>query len=319
MDVVIIDGLSFALPLFIMAIGGIYCERSGITMLAVEGLQGFGAFTGALCAVLVSGSFSGNSPVPFYIAMLFAFIGGGVFALIHALLCIKFRANQVISGVVVNILAMALTAYLTKLLNRVLFGATSDKFVLAVSSRITIPVLSKIPVLGAAFTNLYQFELVIIVVAFIAWFVMYKTRFGMHLRACGDNPHAVDAAGREVNKIRLAAIIICGALSGLGGICFAYSISANFSSSIYVGYGYLAIAALIFGNWKIMPTLGACLLFGFAKSGGYRLIQVLKLPSSYQDLVMILPYVLTLFLLIFFSKHNGSPRALGVVYDKGAR
>jgi simple sugar transport system permease protein len=319
MEVVIIDGLSFALPLFIMAIGGIYCERSGITMLAVEGLQGFGAFVGALCAVLVSGSFSGNSPVPFYIAMLFAFIGGGVFALIHALLCIKFKANQVISGVVVNILAMALTAYLTKLLNRVLFGATSDKFVLTVSARITIPVLSKIPVLGAVFTNLYPFELVIIVVAFIAWFIMYKTRFGMHLRACGDNPHAVDAAGREVNKIRLAAIIICGALSGLGGICFAYSISANFSSSIYVGYGYLAIAALIFGNWKIMPTLGACLLFGFAKSGGYRLIQVLKLPSSYQDLVMILPYVLTLFLLIFFSKHNGSPRALGVVYDKGAR
>lgn len=319
MDVVIIDGLSFALPLFIMAIGGIYCEKSGITMLAVEGLQGFGAFVGALAAVTVAGGFSGNSPVPFYIAMLFAAVGGAVFALIHALLCIKFRANQVISGVVVNILAMALTAYLTKLLNRVAFGATSDKFVLTVSSRITVPGLSKLPVLGAVFTNLYPFELVIVAVAIAAWFVMYKTRFGMHLRACGDNPHAVDAAGRKVNRIRLAAVIICGALSGLGGICFAYSISANFSSSIYVGYGYLAIAALIFGNWKIMPTLGACLLFGFARSGGYRIVQVLQMPSSYQDLVMILPYVLTLLLLMFFSKHNGSPKALGVVYDKGAR
>ncbi len=319
MDTIIIDGLSFALPLFIMAIGGIYCEKSGVTMLAIEGLQGFGAFLGALMAVIFAGSFSGNSPVPFYIAMVFAVIGGGVFALLHALLCLKFKANQVISGVVVNIMAMALTAYLTKLLNRVIFGATSDKFVLTVSSRITVPGLSKIPVLGAVFTNMYPFEIVIVVIAFLAWFVMYKTRFGMHLRACGDNPHAVDAAGREVNKIRLVAIIICGALSGLGGICFAYSISAKFSSGIYVGYGYLSIAALIFGNWRILPTLGACLLFGLARSGGYRLVQVLEMPSSYQDLVMILPYVLTLLLLVFFSKQNGAPRALGEIYDKGAR
>lgn len=319
MNVIIIDGLSFALPLFIMAIGGIYCEKSGVTNLAVEGLQGFGAFVGALAAVLVAGSFTGKSPMPFYIAMVFAAIGGGIFALIHALLCLKFKANQVISGVVVNILAMALTTYLTKLLNRVFFGATSDKFVLAVSSRITIPVISQIPIVGAVFTNVYPFEFVIVVVAFLAWFLMYKTRFGMHLRACGDNPHAVDAAGRNVGKIRLAAIILSGSLSGLGGICFAYSISANFSSSIYVGYGYLAIAALIFGNWRILPTLGACLLFGFARSGGYQLVQMLKMPSSYQDLVMILPYVLTLLLLVFFSKHNGSPKALGVIYDKGAR
>ena len=318
MDIVIIDGLSFALPLFIMAIGGIYCEKSGVTMLAVEGLQGFGAFIGAFVAVAIAGNFAGDSPAPFYIAMIMAAVGGSLFALIHAMLCLKFKANQVISGVVVNILAMALTAYLTKLFNRVVFGATSDKFVLTVSSRITIPGISKIPVLGALFTNLYPFELVIVVVAFVAWFVMYKTRFGMHLRACGDNPHAVDAAGRQVGQIRLA-IMICGALSGLGGICFAYSISANFSSSIYVGYGYLAIAALIFGNWRILPTLGACLLFGFARSGGYRLVQVLQMPSSYQDLVMILPYVLTLLLLVFFSKQNGAPRALGVIYDKGAR
>lgn len=319
MNTVIIDGLSFALPLFIMAIGGIYSEKSGITNLAIEGLQGFGAFTGALAAVLVAGYFAGTSSVPFYIAMVFAVIGGTVFSLIHALLCIRFKANQVISGVVINILAMALTSFLTKQINATVFGAASDRFVLGVSNRLTVPGLSSIPVLGAVFTDIYPFEIVIVVIAFIAWFVMYKTRFGMHLRACGDNPHAVDAAGIEVGKVRLAAVMVSGALSGLGGICFAYSISANFSSSIYVGYGYLAIAALIFGNWRILPTLGACLLFGFARSGGYRLVQILEMPSSYQDLVMILPYVLTLLLLVFFSKHNRSPRALGVIYDKGAR
>lgn len=319
MNTVIIDGLSFALPLFIMAIGGIYSEKSGVTNLALEGLQGFGAFTGALAAVLVAGQFAGNSSVPFYIAMLFAVIGGTLFSLIHDLLCIKFRANMVISGVVINILAMAMTSFLTKQINSAVFGAASDKFVLGVSNRITIPGLSRIPVLGAVFTNIYPFEIVIIVVAFIAWFVMYKTRFGLHLRACGDNPHAVDAAGIEVGRVRLAAVMISGALSGLGGICFAYSISANFSGAIYVGYGYLAIAALIFGNWRILPTLGACLLFGFARSGGYKLVQIMAMPSSYQDLVMILPYVLTLVLLIFFSKHNRAPKALGVIYDKGAR
>ena len=319
MNNIIIDGLSFALPLFIMAIGGIYSEKSGITNLALEGLQGFGAFTGALIAVLLADKFGGNSQVPFYLAMLFAVIGGAVYSLIHALLCIKFRANQVISGVVINILAMALTAFLTKLVNSQVFGTPSDRFVLGVSARFSVPGISRIPVLGAIFTNIYPFEIVIIVAAVIAWYVMYKTRFGMHLRACGDNPHAVDAAGIELAKIRYVAVMVSGALSGLAGICFAYSISANFSSSIYMGYGYLSIAALIFGNWTILPTLGACLLFGFAKSGGYELVKMLEMPSSYSDLVMILPYVLTLLLLVFFSKHNHAPRALGEIYDKGKR
>ena len=319
MNTIIIDGLSFALPLFIMAIGGIYCERSGITNLAIEGLQGFGAFTGALFAFCIAGNFPGNSPIPFYLAMVFAFLGGMLFSLIHALLCIKFKANQVISGVVINILAMALTEFLTKQINASIFGAASNKFVLGVSARITVPVLSEIPVLCAVFTNLYPFEIVIVVIAFIAWFVLYKTRFGLHLRACGDNPHAVDAAGIKVGKVRLIAVMASGAFSGLGGICFAYSISANFSSNIYSGYGYLAIAALIFGNWKIMPTLFACLFFGIARSTGYEIVKILGMPSTFQDLVMLLPYVLTLLMLVFFSKKNHSPRALGEIYDKGAR
>lgn len=319
MERIIIDGLSFSLPLFIMAIGGIYSEKSGITNLALEGLQGVGAFFGALVAVSIAGNFSGNSQVPYYVALLFAVIGGTLYSLLHALLCIRFKANQVISGVVINILASALTAFLTKYINRSVFGAASDKFVLGVSAKWTIPGLSQIPVLGAVFKDIYPFEVIIVVVAIIAWYVMYKTPYGMNLRACGDNPHAVDAAGVDVAKVRLIAVMVSGGLSGLAGISFAYSISANFSSSIYVGYGYLAIAALIFGNWTILPTLGSCLLFGFARSGGYFLVQKLQMPSSYSDLVMTLPYAVTLLLLIFFSKYNRSPRALGEIYDKGKR
>ncbi len=319
MERIIIDGLAFSLPLFIMAVGGIFSEKSGVTNLALEGLQGVGAFFGALVAVLIAGNFASNSQVPFYVAMLVSIIGGALYATLHALLCIKFKANQVISGVVINILAVALTGFLTKQINRSVFDEASNKFVLNVAEKITIPGISEIPVLGAFFTEFYLFEVVIIVLAVVAWFVMYKTPYGMKLRACGDNPHAVDAAGINVARIRWIAVMISGGLSGIAGISFAYSISANFSPSLYVGYGYLSIAALIFGNWSILPTLASCLLFGFARSGGYYIVQQLELPSAYSDLVLILPYAITLLLLIFFSKYNQAPRALGEVYDKGKR
>ena len=318
-DTIIIDGLAFALPMFIMAIGGIFSEKSGITNLAVEGMQGFGAFTGALAAVLLMRNVENGSQLPYCASFIAAAIGGMLFSLVHVLLCIKLKANQVISGVVVNILAVALTSFLTKRINASLFSQTSNKFVIETSARFSIPVVSDIPVLGALFKNLYPFEPAIVVVAVILWFVMYRSAFGMHLRACGDNPHAVDAAGINVNRVRTIAVVISGGLSAIGGMSFAYSISASFSPDIYLGYGYLAIAALIFGNWSILPTLGACLIFGFARSGGQALIQQLGMPSTFNDLVRILPYMLTLLLLIFFSKYNRAPRALGEIYDKGKR
>lgn len=319
MERILIDGLSFAIPLFVMAIGGIYSEKSGVTNLALEGLQGMGAFIGAFVAVLAAGYFGSNSQVPYYLAIVCAMAGGMLYSLLYGLLCIRLKANQIIGGVVINILAMSLTAFFTKLLNRLVFGAASEKFVLGVSARFTIPLLSGIPVIGVAFKDIYPFEILILLIAVVAWYVLYKTRYGMNLRACGDNPHAVDAAGEDVTRIRLIAVLVSGALSGLAGISFAYSISANFSSNIYVGYGYLAIAAMIFGNWKILPTLGSCLLFGFARSGGYYLVQKMQMPSSYSDLAMTLPYIVTMLLLIFFSKYNRAPRALGEIYDKGKR
>ena len=264
-DTIIIDGLAFALPMFIMAVGGM------------------------------------------------------LYSLVHALLCIKFKANQIISGIVVNILAAAMTSFATKSINALAFGQKSERLILETSKRFSIPLISKIPVLGAFFTHLYRFEIIILVIAVFAWYVMYRTSYGMHLRACGDNPHAADAAGIDVNKVRTIAIMVSGALAGIGGMSFAYSISASFSPSIYLGYGYLAIAALIFGNWSILPTFFACLFFGFARSIGQAVIHHLGMPSAYNDLVRILPYVVTLFLLIFFAKNSRAPRALGEIYDKGKR
>ena len=317
LDMIVIDGLSFALPLFIMAVGGIYSEKSGVVNLALEGFQGVGAFAGAFAAALLA-RYPGGA-LPYYASFLCAIAGGGLFALFHALLCVRFRADQVISGVVMNILAVAMTTFLTRRLNAAVFGHAGNKFMLGTSARFTVPFLGRIPVLGAAFTDVYPFEPFILIVALAMGYALYRTPFGLRLRACGDNPHSADAAGVDVGRVRTIAVFISGCLSGIAGMSFAYSISANFSSDIYLGYGYLSIAALIFGNWAVLPTFGACLLFGFARSGGTALIHRLGLPSSYNDLVRIFPYALTLVLLVFFSRRNRAPRALGQSYDKGRR
>ena len=319
MNKVFTDGLSFGLPLLIMAIGALYSEKSGVTNLAVEGFQGVGAFFGALAATLLSPLLGNGNQVTIYIAILCAALGGTLFSCLHGLLCIRFRANQVISGVVINILSVALTAFFTSATNSAINGNVSNKFVLDVSTRFTVPLLSEIPWIGGLFTDMYPFEIIIAVLVVIMWYLMNRTRFGMRLRACGENPQAVDAAGASVTRIRWTAVMISGALSGIGGICFAYSLMGNFSPSIYQGFGYLAIAAMIFGNWKIGPTTLACLVFGLAKSGGLQLCIAAKLSSNYTDLFMLMPYVLTLLLLVFFSKKNRPPKAAGEPWDKSKR
>lgn len=315
----ITDGLAFGIPLFIMAVGAIYSEKSGVTNLAVEGFQGFGAFCGAVLATILALYAGLSTQTILYIALAMALVGGALYAILHALLCIQFKAEQVISGVVINILGISLTTFLTSQISGVLFGSASNKFTLGVSDRFTVPGLSSVPVLGAVLTNVYPFEVILLVISLFAWYLMYKTRFGMRLRACGDNPQAVDAAGGNVARTRFIAVMISGGLSGIGGMCFAYSLLSQFSPSIYLGYGYLAIAAMIFGNWNIVPTFFVCLFFGIARAGGYQLCLFMGLSSQYTNLFMTIPYILTLLLLLFFSKRNHPPRAIGEAYDKGKR
>ncbi|MEG1791826.1 MAG: ABC transporter permease [Clostridia bacterium] len=323
MDSILTDMLSFGLPLFIIAIGGIFSERSGITNLALEGFMGFGAFFGALVAVLITGK-GVQSTEAMYVAIIAAAIGGALFALLHAFLCVIMKADMVISGVVMNILATALTAFLVPTINEKLFHASADgKFRIGIAGRFSIPGLSEIPYLGGLFSNIYTFEIIIVVIAVFCWLVLYKTRFGMRLRACGEFPQAADAAGINVTRIRFSAVMISGALSGIGGMCFAYSLSSQFAAYLFfVGYGYLSIAALIFGNWKILPTFGACMLFAFVKSSANYIssIEGFHITSTVNTtLFAALPYAITLLVLIFFSKKNRAPRALGEIYDKGKR
>jgi ABC-type uncharacterized transport system permease subunit len=318
-DKIIIDGLAFSLPLFAMAIGGIFSEKSGITMLALEGIQGFGAFCGAVVFAYLQPVISGGTQVIVYPVLFAAMLGGMLFALLHAFMSIRFRLNQVISGVVINILAMSLTIFLTGLINESLTGEPSNKIWLGAAPRFSIPWISKVPVVGALFRDLYIFAPFIIVFSVIAVILLYRTRFGLRLRACGENPESVEAAGVSVKRIRYLALALCGLLTGLGGMNFAFTFSANFSPTIYMGYGYLAIAALICGNWDIRWTFLTCLIFGFARSGGYQLILKLGMSSDLSDLLLMIPYVLTLLLLLFFSRHNHPPSALGSDYEYDRR
>jgi Uncharacterized ABC-type transport system, permease component len=327
MNTLLTDMLSFGLPLFIVAIGGIFCERSGITNLALEGFMGFGAFFGAFVAILVLNGGEMQSTQVMYIALIAAAVGGALYSCLHAVLCIKMKADMVISGVVMNIVATALTAFLVPTLNYALFGVTDDgKFRIGVAGRFSIPGLSKIPFLGGLFSDIYTFEIVIIVLAVLSWLLLYRTRYGMRLRACGEYPQAADAAGIKVNRIRFSAVLISGALSGIGGMCFAYSLATQFAAYLfYVGYGFLAIAALIFGNWKISTTFAACMLFAFVKALATNLPALPMFAGSdvnstaLTSLFSALPYFITLLVLVFFSKKNRAPAALGEIYDKGKR
>ena len=158
MNEIIVNGMSFAIPLFIIAVGGIYSERSGVTNLALEGFMGAGAFFGAVFTALTAGIFASTSQIPMYLSLFVAMVGGALYAIVHAVLCIKFKANQVISGVVVNILAMALTDFLTSQINESILGQSADKFILNVFPRMTFGPLAKIPVIGGFFTNVYLFD-----------------------------------------------------------------------------------------------------------------------------------------------------------------
>ena len=324
MNTVLSSTLAFGLPLFIIAIGGIFSERSGVTNLALEGFMGAGAFTGALFAVIIMSKTGWSSANVMWFAILFAALGGAIFSAIHAVLCVYLRADMVISGVVMNILSTALTAFLVTTINEKAFkvGATG-KFHIGVAGKFTIPGISKIPFLGGLFTDIYYYELLIIVLAIIMYVLLYKTRYGLRLRACGEFPQAADSAGVNVYHIRFTAVLISGALSGIGGMCLAYYLITQFDANLfYLGYGYLSISALIFGSWKILPTLGACLLFSFVK---YFALWFASLPGINLSSVVTstvfqaLPYIITLVALIFFSKSNASPGALGEIYDKGKR
>ncbi|MEH7452678.1 ABC transporter permease [Gottfriedia acidiceleris] len=304
--------IAYTIPLLIVALGGLFSERSGVVNIGLEGLMVVGGFTSALTISKLQETHQGEVWV-IWVGILVAVLTGALFSLLHAFASINLHADQVISGIAINMIAGALTIFLAR--NITGSGNISINGI----TRTDIPVLKNIPILGDLFfKNTYSTTWLVIGILIISSFILYKTRLGLRLRACGEYPQAADAAGINVYRIRYLGVIISGAFSGLGGAIILVTYSGEFTGSV-AGLGFLAIAALIFGQWKPLGILAATLFFGVATTIA-NVSQVIPSLAHIPPLALkLFPYVVTLIALVIFSKSSQAPKSVGVAYEKGKR
>ena len=294
---IILTTLRFAIPLTLAAVGATICERSGIINLGVEGMMLVGAFGGVL------GTHLTGSP---WLGVLFSIACGGLVALLHAVLSIRYHTNQTVSGVGINILAVGLTVVLT----RVVWGTDGISGTVNQLGTMSIPLLKEIPVIGALFTDQSPFLFLTVLIVFAAWFFMYRTKAGLHLRAIGDHPRAAATVGINVRKYRYWAVVVCGMLCGMAGAYLSIVQNNLFVNNMVAGRGFIALAANIFGGWNPLGSFLASLLFAFAQA----LRINLSLPISDQFVQMV-PYALTLVVLIGVGRKAKAPEASGELID----
>lgn len=304
----------FSIPLLIVALGGMFSERSGVVNIALEGIMIFGAFTGILFINAFQELLPGQ-PI-LLIALVISAVTGMAVALLHGYSSIHLKANQVISGTAINMLAPAFAIYVARIIRTVQQIPFVNQFRI-----VSVPALGSIPVLGPLlFQNTYITTYIGFAILIIAWLVLYKTRFGLRLRSCGEHPQAADSVGISVYKMRYAGVLISGALAGIGGLVFVIPTSTNFNATVS-GYGFLALAVLIFGQWKPGRIVFAAFFFGLLKAiaASYSGVPILQsLPVSSYVYKMI-PYIATLVVLAFTSKKSQAPASSGIPYDKGIR
>ncbi|MCI8948254.1 MAG: ABC transporter permease [Lachnospiraceae bacterium] len=293
--------LLYSTPMVFGALGGVLSERSGVVNIGIEGMMTFGAFAGA-----AAGYYSGNP----WVGVLCAAAAGGILALLHAVAAISCQADQTISGVAINLLGPALAVFFCR---QAFDGAT-----------MSYPVENKLPkMMGSgvegmmANLNVDVMVLVALLFAVAMWFVLYRTKWGLRVLAVGENPAAADTLGINVYKTRYACVILSGILAGIGGATVTLGIVAQFTQTSIAGQGFIALAAVIFGKWKPLGAYKACLIFGFSQAltvvlgGG-----ALAVPT---EILAMLPYVLTIIILILFIGKSVAPKADGVPYVKGKR
>lgn len=305
--------LTSAAPIISTSIGGLFSERSGVINIGLEGLMVIGAFTSATVTVLIEGSLQGASP---WIGILAGIIASGLFSIIHAYVSINLRANQVISGTAINLLAGGLTIYLCE----IIFKQQRTLAFLYGIKKEDIIGLSKIPVLGDfLFKGVHVTSYWVILIVCIAWYIIYKTPFGLRLRAVGEHPGAADSMGINVYRMRYIGVILSGIFAGLGGSIMVLTQDIQFTYSTIHGTGFIALAALIFGKWHPFGVLGAGIFFGFSEALGIVAYQIPFLSKLPQEFFLAFPYVLTIIALIAFAGKSVGPRSAGKPYEKGAR
>jgi ABC-type uncharacterized transport system permease subunit len=282
------SAIRLATPLLLAALGGLYSERAGVINIALEGLMLAGAFTAAAVT-----HYSGSP----WVGLAAGILAGMLIAAIHAVACIRFEADQVVSGTAINVLMFGVPALL------------SGAFFLSSGSTPQIPKENLLP---------WTPVVVAFVLVPVTWHVLYRTPFGLRLRAVGENPGAADAAGVSVTRMRYAAVLLSGALAGVAGAYLSIGQSSLFTRNMTAGRGFIALAALIFGKWRPVQTMLACLLFGFTEAVAIQLQGVPlwggeEIPNQF---IQIIPYLLTIIVLAGFIGQSRAPRALGIPYQK---
>ena len=306
--------LLFASVLLLVALGGCFAERSGVINIGLEGIMVIGALGGALVMKFLPMEL--GAPVMILATILASALAGMLYSLLLAVAAINFKADQTITGTAMNMLATAAATVAVKAMNTASSGGSD------VSSDIIYTRARDAFIVRFGNFEFNWFMVVALVALLISWVLLYKVRFGLRLRACGEHPQAADSVGINVYKMRYAGVLISGILGGLGGIVY---ITAGVSSWKFengvAGFGFLALAVMIFGQWKPFKIALAALLFGFFRAlgnvyTGFDLLKNLNLPSSVYNM---LPYIISLIVLALTSKSSLAPKAEGIPYDKGSR
>ncbi|MBE5804211.1 MAG: ABC transporter permease [Clostridiales bacterium] len=306
--------LLFASVLLLVALGGCFAERSGVINIGLEGIMVIGALGGALVMKFLPMEL--GTSLMIVATILASALAGMLYSLLLAVAAINFKADQTITGTAMNMLATAAATVAVKAMNTAISGGSD------VSSDIIYTRARDAFIVRFGNFEFNWFMVVALVALMISWVLLYKMRFGLRLRACGEHPQAADSVGINVYKMRYAGVMISGILGGLGGIVY---ITAGVSSWKFengvAGFGFLALAVMIFGQWKPFRSALAALLFGFFRAlgnvyTGFDLLKNLNLPSSVYNM---LPYIISLIVLALTSKSSLAPKAEGIPYDKGSR
>ena len=311
LQVVVGNMLIYSTPLILTALGGIFSERSGIVNIGLEGTMVIGAFASAVFNLAFASQFGSWTP---WVALIVAAVAGMLYSAIHAFATVYLRADHIISGTVLNLLAPALTVFLCRLMYNEI-GQT--EIITNYFGKTTIPVLSSIPIIGKIFfTDTFVPAFLAVGLAFVCSVILNKTKFGLRLRSVGEHPQAADTLGINVYHMRFAGVLISGFLAGIGGAIVAQSITLNFSATTITGQGFIAMAAMIFGKWNSVSVMLSALLFGLAQSLGVigNYIPVIKdIPSIG---LTIAPYLITIIVLVGFIGKSEGPAANGKNYVK---
>jgi simple sugar transport system permease protein len=304
--------LMFASPIIITALGGLFSERSGIVNIALEGIMMVGAFAAASVTVILEPL----TPLAPWIGLAVAIVAGILLSLLHAIASINLKANQVISGTALNILSGGVTIYLCQ----IIFHQQRSKSFSNGIQKMTVPYLSKIPIIGKIFfIENYPTIYLAVFLVLLTWFVVYKTPFGLRLRSCGENPQAAASMGINVKGMRYFGVLASGALGGLAGGVMVLTADIQFTQLSIHGTGFIALASLVFGRWNPFGILGVGLFFGFSTALSFYAKDISFLKALPAEFFYMLPYVLTIVALIFFAGKSVGPKASGEIYDSGKR